>query len=230
MMRRHGHHLPADGEGNARVLPLTHAGRVALLVGTVVLAVLLGLSTGAGSFDTLAFADEPTDTSEWIPSDNLVDTQQMPDSSFIYDTEISELAGADSYYDGQYVQIVGEAVGDKILVAGDDAHRWILLESLEEASNDSVSVYLTADDASKINLFGDYHARGATLQVRGTFHLACTMHEGLSDLHADNVTVVTPGESRERMTNPAGFIPGAIALAGGIICLFVYSRMREQSR
>ena len=36
--------------------------------------------------------------------------------------------------------------------------------------------------------------KGAILQVRGTFHLVCADHEGQSDLHAEAVTVIAPGE------------------------------------
>ena len=36
-------------------------------------------------------------------NENLINIQQLPDSSFIYDTSLEDLAGADSYYDGQTV-------------------------------------------------------------------------------------------------------------------------------
>ena len=46
--------------------------------------------------------------------DNAVNTQQLPDSSFIYDTSIVDLSGADAYYDNQTVQVTGEVIGDSI--------------------------------------------------------------------------------------------------------------------
>ena len=53
----------------------------------------------------LAFADD---------DENLVNPQQRPDSSFIYDTSIVDLSGADAYYDNQTVQVTGEVIGDSI--------------------------------------------------------------------------------------------------------------------
>ena len=75
----------------------------------------------AGAFSAVAYADEPAE------GDNAVNTQQLPDSSFIYDTSIGDLARADSYFDNQTVQVVGEAVGDAIRSGLDGRHRWITL-------------------------------------------------------------------------------------------------------
>ena len=82
------------------------------LAGVVGLACVVGLAGGAG----FAYADEPQKTPEEILSseDNAVNQTQVPDSSFLYDTSIDELAEADSYFDGQTVQVVGEVVGDRI--------------------------------------------------------------------------------------------------------------------
>ena len=47
--------------------------------------------------------------------DNRLNPSQLPDSSFIYDATISSLEKADSYMDGQTVQVTGEAVGDRVV-------------------------------------------------------------------------------------------------------------------
>ena len=55
----------------------------------------------------VAFADD----GDGEDDSNLINPQQRPDSSFIYDSSIIDLSKADSYYDKQTVQITGEAVG-----------------------------------------------------------------------------------------------------------------------
>ena len=39
---------------------------------------------------------------------------------------------------------------------------------------------MTSETAARIDTFGAYGKTGTTLQVRGTFHLVCPEHEGLS--------------------------------------------------
>ena len=57
---------------------------------------------------TLAFACLPLAPAYAEDDDNVVDEQQLPDSSFVYDTSIMALAGANSSFDNQTVQVVGE--------------------------------------------------------------------------------------------------------------------------
>lgn len=179
----------------------------------------------------VAFAAQPSgaqEPAEEGPS-NLVDPQQRPDSSFIYDTLISDLAEADSYYNGQTVQVTGEAVGDNLAVLFDEGHRWITLQA-SDASFAQVTVYMTADAASAIDTFGAYGKTGSTVQVRGVFNLACNEHEGLSDIHAEYVNVVKRGSVHPDEFVPAHFAPGLmLALVAGIL-VFVYYRLRERRR
>lgn len=161
--------------------------------------------------------------------DNLVNPQQLPDSSFIYDTLIADLATADSYLDGQTVQVTGEAVGDSIRAGLDGLHRWITLQAVD-GSYAQVTAYMTADAAEMVDTFGAYGKTGTTLQVRGTFNLACSEHEGLTDLHANHVSVVEKGSVEEEPFRASAFVPGAaLALLGGAL-LLVFYRMRERLR
>ncbi|WP_278852801.1 hydrolase [Gordonibacter pamelaeae] len=168
-----------------------------------------------------AFADD---------DDNLVNPQQRPDSSFIYDTSIAALGNADAYYDNQTVQVVGEAIGDSIREGLDNRHRWITLAANEKDSTATVSVLMTAEQAAKIDTYGKYGTTGTKLQVRGTFHLVCTEHEGLTDLHADIVTVVEKGKHHEDEFDVNAFVPGAIATALGLALMGVFYYLRERQR
>ncbi|WP_080801181.1 hydrolase [Arabiibacter massiliensis] len=191
-------------------------------------AALVAAALAAGlALAPTVFADEPVDQPA-AQDDNAVNTQQLPDSSFIYDTSISDLSSADTYYDNQTVQVVGEAVGDSIRSGLGNRHRWITLSA--EGDSSTLSVYMTAEQAAKIDAFGKYGTRGTTLQVRGTFHLVCPDHEGLSDLHAEVVTAVAPGEHREDVFDFNDFVPGIAAVAVGLIMLGVFYWLRERQR
>ena len=162
--------------------------------------------------------------------ENLVDPRQRPDSSFIYDTSIAALDGADSYYDNQTVQVVGEVVGDNIAAGLAGRHRWITLAAKEKDSTATVSVYMTTEQAAKIDTYGKYGTTGTKLQVRGTFHLVCTEHEGLTDLHAEIVSVVQKGRHHGDEFDPNAFVPGAVAVAVGLALMGVFYYLRERQR
>ena len=98
-------------------------------------ALVLAAALTATLMPSSAFADD---------DDNLVNPQQRPDSSFIYDTSIAALGNADAYYDNQTVQVVGEAIGDSIREGLDNRHRWITLAANEKDSTATVSVLMTA--------------------------------------------------------------------------------------
>lgn len=162
--------------------------------------------------------------------ENTINPRQLPDSSFIYDTGIIDLNTADSYYDDQTVQVVGEVVGDRISADQRGEYYWITLAALDSGSNATVPVYMGAEDAEKIDTFGRYHSSGTVLRVRGTYHLTCSDHEGLSDIHAEFVSVEAAGERHPDTFAIHDYIPGAIAVAIGLFMLVVYYYIRERRR
>lgn len=170
----------------------------------------------------VAFADDE--------GENRVNPQQRPDSSFIYDTSIDALGEADAYYDNQTVQVVGEVVGDNIRSGVSGRYRWITLAAVEKDSTSTVSVFMTAEQAAKIDTYGKYGTTGTKLQVRGTFHLVCPEHEGLTDLHADIVSVVEKGRHHEDVFDANELVPGAVLVAVGLALMGVFYYLRERQR
>ena len=162
--------------------------------------------------------------------ENLVNPQQRPDSSFIYDTPISALNSADTYYDNQTVQIVGEATGDAINVDLDGSHRWVSISAEEQGVVNSISVYMTETQASRIDEFGRYGTVGTTLQVRGTFHLVCAEHDGVTDIHAEVVSVVDQSSHNPDVFKPMSFVPGIVMVAVGFALMGVFYFLRERQR
>ena len=109
---------------------------------------------------------------------NAIDPQLLPDSSFIYDTSIVDLAQADSYFDNQTVRVTGEVVGDRRASLGDAENCWITLTEPVFGENSTVEVYMSNEQASRIDTYGAYGRVGTILSVQGTFHLVCAEHEG----------------------------------------------------
>lgn len=184
-------------------------------------ALALALALPAFACPQAAFADEPAE------GDNAVNVTQLPDSSFIYDTSITDLSTADTYYDKQTVQVTGEVVGDRI-TAGDGRHCWLQLASPSDSS--TVSVYLTNESADKVDTYGAYDRKGTMLQVRGTFNLACSDHDGASDLHAQVVTVTEKGKATPDEFDINAFIPGMVTVMIGLAMMVVFYLLRERQR
>lgn len=184
-----------------------------------------GANGADGSSDNPA--PEPLDA-----EGNLINEGQVSDTSFLYDAAIADLAGADAYYDGQTVQVTGEAVGEAIsplVDAGKDSGM-VRVTLYEASSGTSITVIMTRENAEKIGVYGAYGKTGATLRVQGTFHLTCQEHEGESDIHADAVTVLKQGSVHPDEFEPEKFIPGVVALVVGLICMLVGWRIKERSR
>ena len=161
---------------------------------------------------------------------NEVNTQQLPDSSFIYDTSIADLSGAESYFNNQTVQVTGEVVGDRLRAGLDDDHCWVTLTSTKKGEGATVSVYMTYEQAAKIDTFGKYGMTGTVLQVKGTFHLVCNEHTGETDLHADTVSVAAKGKQYKEAFDANLFIPGIVAVSFGLVMMFILWRIQEGRR
>ena len=171
----------------------------------------------------VAFADD----GDGEDDSNLINPQQRPDSSFIYDSSITDLSNADSY-DKQTVQITGEAVGD-IIDARDDMV-WVTLAEASNSNNASVSVLMTRESASHIDTLGRYGTTGTMLQVRGVFHLACPEDQGLSDVHATSVAVAAKGSHHVEEFRPEAFAAGAVLTVVGFALMGLFRYLRERQR
>ena len=160
--------------------------------------------------------------------DNTVNPQLLPDSSFVYEVSLADLAEADTYYDQQTVQVQGEAVGDILHADVLGTTSWVTLCS--DDGRALLTVYMDAESAQRIDTLGSYHAKGTKLQVRGTFNLVCSEHSGETDLHAWEVTVLEPGSATPDNLNFDMFLPGifAVCLGGFLIILFFWLRERQR--
>ncbi len=135
-------------------------------------------------------------------------------------TSIMGLLENSDAFDGKIVTVRGEVIG--VLVKGD--HAWVNI--LENGY--AIGVWCTAEDAEKISVVGDYTHIGDTIEVTGVFHRACPDHGGDLDIHAETLTLISPGHEIPRSLSPFLTALGLILLVTGIlVTVFVRVKKRE---
>ena len=195
-----------------------------------ILFVLLIAVFALPAYTVPAWAASSSEESSTDAGENTVNARQTADNSFLYDTSIYELSLADATYQGNTVQVVGEVVGDAIRAEGDTGKAWITLESIENDHESSISVLVGEDALGLIDTFGSYNHKGTTLQVRGIFYLACPSHEGIMDIHAENVTLIAKGSVTQDSFDINAFIPGIVLVVIGLVLTLIYTYLRERER
>lgn len=212
--------------GQQRFTPIFSVKQPILLLAALACCLVLSFA-----FACSAWADEEESATQSVDTNgNVVNVNQMPDSSFLYNTDIADLAGAESFHDTQTVQVTGEVVGDHINDELDPNLCWITLQSTKADDYSLVSVLMTNEQAKLIENYGNYNTDGTILQVRGTFYLSCSEHQGLSDIHAKEVTVVKQGSPRKHPVNDAVLWTSCLAVGLGVLSLFTYSFLRERRK
>lgn len=212
--------------GQQRFVPIFSVKQPILLLAALACCLVLSFA-----FACSAWADEEESATQSVDTNgNVVNVNQMPDSSFLYNTDIADLAAAESFHDTQTVQVTGEVVGDHINDELDPNLCWITLQSTKADDYSLVSVLMTNEQAKLIENYGNYNTDGTILQVRGTFYLSCSEHQGLSDIHAKEVTVVKQGSPRKHPVNDAVLWTSCLAVGLGVLSLFTYSFLRERRK
>ncbi len=205
-------------------------GRPLVCAALVLAAALVACGMAAPS---AAWADD--DDTTWHSSGSASTSNaegQSPQDitmSDIRDVPISELEEADEHLDGQLVQITGEIVGDRMHAEDSEDYCWITVEA-RDSSYAEIAVYTDVEATELIDTYGNYGRTGTIVQVFGTFNLACPDHEGLSDLHAESLSVVSEGSAREDTLNPWAFLPPAVLVLIGGVLVLVFYRLRENAR
>jgi hypothetical protein len=137
---------------------------------------------------------------------------------------VTDLARNGSDYDNQIVELTGEVVGDTIREGQDQG--WLTLTDGES----SISLLVSSDDATKIENHGRYKITGTEVRVVGRFHLACSEHAGLSDIHATSLEVIDYGGQMAIAVNYGLLGLGATLVVGGALLAWLYRFLRNRSR
>jgi len=97
-----------------------------------------------------------------------------------------ELINNAKQYDGKIITYKGEVIGD-VMIRGE--HAWLHV-------NDgiiAIGIWAPKTMVQDIRYAGDYHKKGDTVEVSGTFHRSCLEHGGDLDIHAFGINKITPG-------------------------------------
>jgi hypothetical protein len=140
------------------------------------------------------------------------------------DTTIVGLTNAGRQLDGQQVIIQGEVVGD-ILIA-ENGYRWLMLQD----GGASISVHIAESELAKITHLGRYNQVGTRLEVLGEFHLDCAEHDGLTDVHAITVSVVSEGFEVASDFDVRKLQVGGLLVFISLCLLVLHWRLRERTR
>jgi len=107
----------------------------------------------------------------------------------------SSLIGNPQVYNGKFVEFQGEVVGD-IMERGNNA--WVNI--LDNGT--AIGIWMKASDANRIKVKGDYSRKGDTVIITGTFHNACEVHGGETDIHAESIEIISRGTSIDHPVDP----------------------------
>jgi hypothetical protein len=143
------------------------------------------------------------------------------------DVNSASLVENANLWNGHTVSFKGEAIGEA-LIQGKMAWIHVNDDPYMEKSvpaggglsgyNSGHAIWLPADLARKIEVFGDYRRQGAIAKVTGVFNAACPEHGGDMDIHATSLAILRSGHSIEHpvSANRGLAAAGLVALAAGL--------------
>lgn len=136
---------------------------------------------------------------------------------------INDLIEEATQYDGQLVTIEAELIGER-LERGDFS--WL---NVNDGTN-GIGIWVTSAQADTLHFYGNYDTTGDTVSITGIFHRSCTEHGGDVDIHAENITVITPGFPVAHPISVPKLI-WAVSLSGAtVICVVFYLHSRPQKK
>jgi hypothetical protein len=142
-------------------------------------------------------------------------------------------------WDGTTVRFAGEAIGEAMR-RGD--HAWIHLnddayglvgpgeEAGRAGANGGIGVWVTAEQAGAIALFGDYRFHGDLVEVTGVLNAACPQHGGDLDIHASFLRIVRPGYQTAHPISLSRAIAAAILAVAALVLLSARAWSRRRAR
>lgn len=137
---------------------------------------------------------------------------------------INDLIEKSVKYSGQEVTVEGEALGE-VLERGDYA--WV---NISDGGN-AIGIWMTLDDAMKIENFGDYKNVGDTIKVAGVFSRNCAEHGGDVDIHCRSLNIVSVGHPVIEILSQTKVIVTIVAvLVAGIALVFYFFKLKKVTK
>jgi uncharacterized protein YpmB len=183
-----------------------------IVIGILFLALLASLFVFLSSTQKV-----PIETDEEVP---IVSIEEE-------NTTINSISTSNSSYDKKTVIFSGEIIGDSIYADGE--HKWLAINDATDIGTQSISLYVTNEQAAQIRVFGGHGKLGDTVTVRGIFNMDCSEHEGEMDVHVEAIKTVSYGKTLPLEISFVRLGLGAVLVVGGLIIYFIYRRLRERS-
>lgn len=137
-------------------------------------------------------------------------------------TKINHLIENAKMLDGQELVIEGEVIGEE-MVRGD--YSWI---NINDSSN-AIGIWLSAAEADKIKVYGDYKNFGDKVIITGVFYRACKEHGGEADFHARTLEIAEKGHPVDIPISIPKLITAAVLSVITVILFVVFQRRKSSS-
>lgn len=173
--------------------------------------------------DTQSEEDIGSLSSRYSTLDELANSLNA-DESVIVDTRIGVLVAANQALDNTDVRFEGEVIGEPVDAADDMV--WV---AVANASGQSISVLLSADDAQAITSYGSHTMTGSTVEVTGTYHVACSEHQGELEVHASSIEVLDAGGEVTHSVSMRMFVTAAVLCGIGLALVLLYLALRHRA-
>lgn len=127
-------------------------------------------------------------------------------------------------YDGQDVSMQGEAIGEVLERGG---YAWV---NVSDGGN-AIGLWMTLEDADKIEYFGDYKNSGDVIHVTGVFSRNCPQHGGDIDIHCAKVEIITSGHPVSETIHSAKITAAIIlAVVSAAAIVYFFTRRNKQQQ
>lgn len=128
-------------------------------------------------------------------------------------------------WNNQTVVISAEAIGEPLERADGT---WI---NVSDGSN-AMGIWMSAEEARRIKVFGQYETRGDQLLLTGQFHRACPEHGGEADIHLSSMSITSPGERIKTPVSTTKVLSamGMFILAAGLSAYYLSLRIRKRTQ
>ncbi len=134
-------------------------------------------------------------------------------------TKINDLVENAKMISGLEVIIEGEAIGEELSRGN---YSWI---NINDGSN-AIGVWISNEEADKINSYGNYKNIGDTVKIKGIFYRACKEHGGEADLHAISIEGVKSGHPVDRPLSIPKMIAAAVLSGAALLLFTAYQKIK----
>lgn len=131
------------------------------------------------------------------------------------DVKINDLIEEAMAYDGQRATVTAEAIGERM---DRTDGTWV---NVHDGSN-AIGIWMTREEAEKINTFGSFRQTGDTLEITGIFNRACKEHGGEADIHLISMNIVKTGEAIERSIGMAKIAATVLLVSMAALIFMVF--------